>query len=79
MNSQIVRATGLDDPIENMGLDEIVAIGCDFHIERMSERGFWFSVRAGEKELSVWISSNRKGFITATHEWRSAPNTGDKP
>lgn len=69
----IVRITGTvpmgaDRKAPDYGLDEVVARRADFHIERMSANGFWFSVRCGEEEHCFWLSSKTK--IVASHERR---------
>lgn len=47
------RITGTDD--EHLGLDEIVASGVDFHMERMSDNHIWFAVYDEKKGIAQHV------------------------
>jgi len=67
----IERITGLEKWPPDYGLDEVVGRGVNFHIERMDDGHFWFSVSDGEREVCFWLYSKTK--ITVTHEDRGPP------
>lgn len=43
---------------QNDALDEVVAYGCDFHLEQMSDTHWWFSIAGADgSEWHFWIGS----------------------
>lgn len=51
---------------ENWGLDEIVASGARFHMERMDRDTFWFQLEAGGKIVTGWLQSTGGRTIKAS-------------
>jgi hypothetical protein len=46
-------------------LDEIVASGCEFHLEHMSAGQWWMSIRSGGVETHVTLYTRRDALILA--------------
>ena len=46
-------------------LDEIVASGCEFHLEQMSAGLWWMSIRAGGVDTLVTLYTMRSAAILA--------------
>ncbi len=40
---------------EDGTLDEIVAQGCDFHLEQMGACAWWLSVEVAGRRVDVWL------------------------
>jgi fructosamine-3-kinase len=50
----------------DFGLDEIVATGIDFHMERMNGGEIWFAFNLNENErISVFLTADEKGKLSA--------------
>jgi hypothetical protein len=55
-------------------IDEVVATGVDFHIEQMSDNGYWFCLSRGEDEWHFWIGAKRsKVRLTCSEQPGDAP------
>jgi len=61
---RIESVSGTDS--EHFGLDEVIAFGAYFHIERMSPESFWMAVEAGGKRVVINLRSN--GILRASVE-----------
>lgn len=42
---------------EDGDLDEVIATGCDFHLEQMAGNMWWMSVSCGGREVHVTLST----------------------
>jgi hypothetical protein len=50
----------------DFGLDEIVANGIDFHMERMNGGEIWFAFDINESErISIFLTADKNGKLSA--------------
>jgi hypothetical protein len=57
---------------KKLGLDEIVAENCRFHMERLSDGEIWFGVYFGNERLSGQLQADAKGKLSAIVEREEA-------
>lgn len=43
---------------DELGLDEIVATGCDFHMERIDDAVMWFNISGGPSNKRWSLAAN---------------------
>ena len=65
----------------DFGLDEIVATGIDFHMERMNSGEIWFAFDLNKNErISIFLNADGKGKLSAfVAEGEKYIGTGIKP
>jgi hypothetical protein len=60
-------------------LDEVVARGCDFHLEQMGDGCWWMSVGRGNTEYHIRLFTKRDTKIHAICEDESRASEGTAP